>query len=114
MKRIRRQPQRQVPDKLKVAARLAPKSNVLANPHVIKASKSSYGPRPRWGQIQYAQAALCVIYPNGIPANVNISALTRRVQAQLNEDRAYHEMHFPPVSRQTVMRAIELVRAANA
>jgi hypothetical protein len=93
-------------------ASLAGNSSVSTNPFVIRAGKSPYGPRQRWGQIEYAQAAICALHPN-IPKNFNISALTRAVRDQLNKDPEYRAIGFRPLSRQTVTRALELLRAAN-
>ena len=81
---------------------------------VIRAGKSPYGPRPRWGPLEYAQSAICVIHPRALPKHFNASELTRDVREQLAKDPEYCAVgFFKPVSRQTVSRAIELLRAAN-
>src|SRR5262245_52601301 len=43
---------------------------------VIRPARSRYGPRPRWGQIEYAQVAITVLHPKGLPQNFNESQLT--------------------------------------
>jgi hypothetical protein len=86
-----------------------------AGVYVIRAARSPYGPRPRWGQVEYAQGAIAALYRHGsIPRNVNVSALTRRVQDYLDKDSIYRAAGFSrPVSRQTVLRALELLRKVN-
>jgi hypothetical protein len=112
VKTTRRRPRRQ--DAPPSVASLEGKGTLDAFAWVIRAAKSPYGPRPRMGQVEYAQAAICVIYPHGLPKNYSPSKLTRDVREQLAKDPEYCAVGFSkPVSRQTVLRAVVLLRAAN-
>jgi hypothetical protein len=85
----------------------------MVNAWVISAAKSPYGPRPRWGPIEFVQAAICVLNPRGLPKHFSASKLTKEVREQLAKDPDYRAVGFKPVSRRTVLRAVELLRAAN-
>lgn len=112
-KGTRRSPRSQA-RRLSAKVLIAGKSSVACNAFVIRAAKSPYGPRPRWGQIEFAQAAICALYPNGLPSHFNASALTDAVDKWLKQVRAYREARFrEPVSRRTVLRAMKLLRIAN-
>jgi hypothetical protein len=65
------------------------------------------------GQLEYAQRAICVIYPRVLPQHFNASKLTRDVREQLANDPEYRAIGFKPVSRQTVLRAVKLLHDAN-
>jgi hypothetical protein len=91
----------------------AGEGGLSANLWVIRAAKSPYGPRPRWGQIEYVQAAISALHPHGPPKNFNASKLTKDVREHLAKDPDYCAAGFRPVSRQTVLRAVKLLRAAN-
>jgi hypothetical protein len=113
MKVTRRRPSPSMCKPKAASASLAGNFGGSANAHVIRASKSPYGARPRWGQVQYAQAAICAIYPHGLPKNFNASQLARDVRERLAKDPEYRAVGFPQLSRQTVLRAVALVRSAN-
>jgi hypothetical protein len=86
----------------------------VAGAYVIRAARSPYGARPRWGRVEYAQAAIAALCPDGtISPNFNVSKLTRDVQKRLDEDPGYRATGLRPVSRQTVLRALERLREAN-
>jgi hypothetical protein len=109
VKSTRRRPQRQ-----DASALLSGEGKALFGAWVIRAAKSPYGPRPRWGQVEYVQAAICALYPGGLPRNFNATSLTTAVREQLAKDHGYRAIGFSkPVSRWTVLRAVELLRAAN-
>jgi hypothetical protein len=99
------------------AARLAggAEQKALGNAFVIKATDTRYGPHQRWGQREYAQAAIVALFPGGeVPRNVSPSVLTRRVKHHLALDAEYRAAGFKQISRQTVIRALEALRAANS
>ena len=83
------------------------------NAYVIRAAKSPYGPRPRWGPVEYAQGAIAALHPHGIPRNINVSALTRRVNDHLKQDPGYCGTGLGKVSRQTILRALELLQETD-
>jgi len=97
----------------KAAAVLQGAGNLSAIAWVIRAGKSPYGPRPRWGQIEYAQTAICELHPHGLPENFNGLQLAEDVKEQLARDPNYCAVGFKPISRQTVLRAVKLLREAN-
>ena len=98
----------------KVEVSLSADSDLSATAWIIRSARSPYGPRQRWGQIEYAQAAICALYPKGLPRNFSPSLLTQDVRGQLAKDPDYCAVGFrKPVSRQTVLRAAELLRVAN-
>jgi hypothetical protein len=108
VKSTRRRPQRQ-----DASQSCWGEGRLSANLWVIRAAKSPYGPRPRWGQVEYVQAAITVICPRGLPKHFNATKLTRDVREQLAKDPEYCAVGFSKVSRQTVLRAVKLLRAAN-
>ena len=80
----------------------------------IEAGKTKYGPRSEWGPAEFAQAAISALHPRGIPRNVNHSKLTKDVNdEQLAHDPDFKQAGYHKVSRQTVIRALEKLRAAN-
>jgi hypothetical protein len=76
----------------------------------LPGSKSRYGQRERWGQIQYAMRAILTIYHGLPPAHFNATQLTDKVQNELAKDPQYCAAK---VSRQTVLRAVKQLRADN-
>jgi hypothetical protein len=109
VKSTRRRPQRQ-----DASASLSGEGKALFGAWVIRAAKSPHGPRPRWGQIEFVQAAIVALYPHGLPQHFNASKLTRDVCEQLAKYPEYRAIGFSkPVSRPTVLRAGKLLREAN-
>ena len=86
-------------------------TNVGAIGHVIRARKTRYGPKPEWGRIHFAQATILDIYPAGPPRNVNLSQLTREVNAKLSQNPEWRAGHGKKgnLFRQTVWRAWKLL-----
>jgi hypothetical protein len=97
-----------------VAATFAPASSLACSAYVVRAAKTKYGPRPGWGKIEYAQIAITALYPVALPKSTNHSALERRVNEVLLEDPDYKASGRGKVSRQTVLRALQILRAANS
>ena len=81
----------------------------------IKAGGTKHGPgREQWGQYEYAQAAIGVLYPEGISPDVAKvrgfkAKLERAVRAQLNKDLTYRARGFRRIGRNTILRAAELL-----
>ena len=99
----------------KATATLTAKTTVKANTIHIKARRTKYGPgRSQKGQHEYAQAAIGVLYPDGLPPSIASThalkaKLVRAVQRQLRKDPAYQNRRFKKeVSRNTVLRAAGL------
>jgi hypothetical protein len=89
------------------ATTLKASGNISGNAYVLHPGRAPrHGPR-RWQKIEYAQEAITARYPNTLPdpEHVNFSALTKWVNKRL---RGRYN-----VSRQTVMRALQVLRAAN-
>jgi hypothetical protein len=80
------------------------------NAYVIKAGRTKRSPRKKWARLEYAQAAIVSVYPDLPPEDIGHSLLARKVNKQLSRDPKYHR---GKISRQTVMRALALLRAAN-
>jgi hypothetical protein len=76
-------------------------------------SRSRRGLRKRWGQIQYAMQAILAIYHGLPPEHFNASKLRRDVRDHLANDPDYCGIGFREISRQTVLRAVEHLRADN-
>lgn len=100
---------------LQAAASLGGNSGTtLTGIHLIRASKNRYG-RPRSaGKLQSAQHAIVALFPFALPPprNVNLLKLTDEVNDQLARDPDY-KARYGKLSRQTVMRALETLLAAN-
>jgi hypothetical protein len=99
----------------KAGATLTTKTTVKANTIHIRARRTKYGPgRSQKGQHEYAQAAIGVLYPDGLPLNITNAhtfkaKLVRAVRKQLRKDPVYRDRGFKKeVSRNTVLRAAEL------
>ena len=93
-----------------------------ARGRALNAAKTKHGPRPTWGPLEYAQDAITALFPVDIPRNVNKSGLCHAVNEHLARAPAFqatlHGQLSPrtgkrELSRQTVMRALEMLRAAN-
>jgi hypothetical protein len=90
------------------------KTAAKANTILIRAGQTKHGPgRSKWGQHEYAMAAIGVLYPDGLPPSAASirgfkSMLVRAVQRQLNKDSVYRKRGFTPVSRNTVLHAAGL------
>jgi hypothetical protein len=86
------------------------------NAIIIKTGRTKHGPgRYQWGQYEYAQAAVGVLYPDGIPPDAAHKRkfkadLVRAVREQLNKDPAYRARGWRPVGRNTVLRAAGLLK----
>jgi hypothetical protein len=82
---------------------------------LIRAGQTKHGPgRRQWGQYEYAQAAIGVLYPDGLSPSVatsrNLKAkLVRDVRAQLKRDPAYCARGFRLIGRNTILRAAGLL-----
>jgi hypothetical protein len=84
------------------AASLTASGNQTVNAYVIHPAKTKHGLR-HWAKLEFTMTALTERFPNGnLPERVS-SALARWVSKKLG----YR------VSRQTVIRALEALRAAN-
>jgi hypothetical protein len=85
-----------------------------ANAILIAARRTKHGPGRRyWGQHEYAQAAIGVLYPDGLPPSIASTRalkakLVRDVRKQLDKDPVYRRRGFKPVSRNTVLHAAGL------
>ena len=77
----------------------------------IKAGGTKHGPgREQWGQYEYAQAAIGVLYPDGIsPSMASVrgfrTKLVHEVRAQLLKDPTYRARGFRRIGRNTILRA---------
>jgi hypothetical protein len=86
-----------------------------ANAIHIHAGGTKHGPgRHQWGQYEYAQAAIGVLYPDGIPpdrasARKFKAALVKAVREQLDKDPAYRARGFKRIGRNTILRAVGLL-----
>ena len=77
-------------------------------------SKSKYGQRKRFGPIRYAMQAILARYHGLPPEHFNASALTDAVRKHLAKNSQYRAAEFrKEMSRQTVLRAVEQLRADN-
>jgi hypothetical protein len=83
----------------------------LGNAFVIHPGKTKHGPR-KWGRLEYAQAAIAALFP-AVPKNVNHSKLARDVNDWLAHDTEYRATGIGKLSRMTVVRALQKLRAAN-
>jgi hypothetical protein len=94
---------------------LGGKGNAQVNTIPIEAGRTKHGPGRRyWGQSEYAQAAIGVLYPNGIPPGIASThtfkaKLVRAVQKQLDKDSVYRQRRFKPIGRNTILRAAGLL-----
>jgi hypothetical protein len=99
------------------AASLAPDFNqdrvaaALGAAYAVRAGKTKHGPR-KWGRLEYAQAAIAALFP-AVPKNVNHSKLARDVNDWLAHDTEYRATGIGKLSRMTVVRALQKLRAAN-
>jgi hypothetical protein len=88
---------------------------VKAHAIVIRTGRTKHGPgRQQWGPHEYAQAAIGVLYPDGIPLNVAgtrtfKAKLVRDVRAHLYADPHYRARGFRPIGRNTILRAAGLL-----
>jgi hypothetical protein len=81
---------------------------------VIRAGQTKHGPgRRQWGQREYAQGAISVLYPDGIPPAQAKAALVRAVRKQLDKDPVYRARGFKRIGRNTILRAAELFKLSN-
>jgi hypothetical protein len=77
----------------------------------IRAGGTKHGPgRDHWGQSEYAQAAIGILYPDGISPGIFDergfkTELVQKVRAQLRTDPEYCSRGFSPISRNTILRA---------
>jgi hypothetical protein len=90
-----------------------PRLEIKPGIYVIAAASSPYAPRPRRGPIEYAQGAIAALYPNGIPHNLNVSDLRRRVNKYLDQDPSWRAAGHKPVPRSTILRALKELEEAN-
>jgi hypothetical protein len=115
-KATRRQGRRHSPKRKKTEKALAAPAganDVWYSIHVIRASKTRHGPRAKWGRLQYAQAAIAMLYPDVVPDNINQAKLVADVNARLNSDPKYRDTGFGYLPRTTVLRALKVHLAAN-
>jgi hypothetical protein len=94
------------------AAVFASSGHLTANAYVIRPGKTKYGPRNR-GKREYAQGAIAALFPVVLPKHISYSALHRKVNEELRRNPEYLAVGFGELSRQTVMRALQTLRAAN-
>jgi hypothetical protein len=91
---------------------------VIANAYVIRAGETKHGINPRWRKSQFIQAAIATIYPHILPDHLNEVHLTTRVNIRLLSDPAFTTFQKKysrrGVSRQAVMKALEMMRRANS
>jgi hypothetical protein len=86
-----------------------------ANAIHIKGGRTKHGPgRHEWGQFEYAQAAIGVLYPDGLPPEVASTRglkanLVRAVRKSLNKDSKYCGRRFKRIGRNTILRAAGLM-----
>jgi hypothetical protein len=116
MENTRRPPRQQAQplrDPAEGAAQVAGTSHIKSNAYVIRASRTKHGPRPEWGQRQYAQAAIANRWPDGIPTGVIHSELHRWVKDWLSKNPDYCAAPRGPLTRPTVIRALRDLREAN-
>lgn len=84
-------------------------SALKANPFVVRGGKNGGRPRPDWREIEYAQAALGVLYPEGPPRGVTLGVLDRKVNRVLAADPNFIRAGFREVSPRTTRRALKLL-----
>jgi hypothetical protein len=113
----RRRPQASEPHQ-QAAASLAPDFNqdrvaaALGAAYAVRAGKTKHGPR-NWGRLEYAQVAIAAIYQATLPKHVNKLQLTKHVNEVLARDPEYKATGYGELSRMTVVRALQTLRAAN-
>jgi hypothetical protein len=80
------------------------------NAHVIRAQRTKHGPRGpnNWSKCQLAQIAMNNLYPDGRPANVNQTQLTKDVNDWLRANHPHFVTKYGKIDRLTVRRAMRL------
>lgn len=81
-----------------------------ANAHVIRAVWTKHGPRKNWSKRQLAQFAIHVLYPDGLPENIDQTQLTRDVNAWLIDNHPHFATKYVAFDRVTVLRAAGLLK----
>jgi hypothetical protein len=72
---------------------------------VVHGGKTKHGRPRRWRELEFAQAALWTLYPDGPPWGVPQKELYRQVNAHLAADPDYVRQGFGPISLRTVLTA---------
>jgi hypothetical protein len=87
----------------------------MANAILIRAGRTKHGPgRNQWGPHEYAQAAIGVLHPDGLPPTIASTRalrakLVRDVRKQLDKDPVYRARGFRLIGRNTILRAAGLL-----
>jgi hypothetical protein len=97
----------------RAAATLDGESTVRANAFVVSNSKTSSkkgtGHRKYWRELEYVQAAVQLLYPNGAEG-VARKQLLYEVNNYLATDKKYAANKFGRVAPRTLARALDLLR----
>jgi hypothetical protein len=95
-------------------ADIAQHRHVSMRPTVIRAAHTKWGSRETWGPVQFAQAELSAIFPDGPPPDIkgHARALVKAVNDRLGNNFDY-QRKYPKgeVDHQTIARALENWRA---
>jgi hypothetical protein len=95
------------------AANLSAKSRFTADAGVVVAGQTKHGARRKWGPIEYAEAALWMLYPAGPPRGVREKILVKRVNDWLATDLEWCAAGFGPVSFDTIKRAMQKLNSKS-
>jgi hypothetical protein len=77
---------------------------------VIRPAKTRHGPRGSKGPIEWAQRAIQFLYGANPPKDIPRAKLVREVRAFLDRDPGWRALGLEPVSRSTVIRALETIK----
>jgi hypothetical protein len=91
-----------------------PAPSFAFNAYTISAAKDrSGGPRPEYGPFEWAQAAIGMLYPFGLPKSINKSRLRRDGNELLAQDPEYKKMLYGKLDRKTFVAALAKMRERN-
>ena len=77
----------------------------------IRPGRTKHGLRERWRASEFAQLAIQELHGANPPAHIDVSRLTRDVNAQLKNNPDYRTTGLGEISRQTVLRALNKIRS---
>jgi hypothetical protein len=75
----------------------------------IHSAETKHGFRRTWGRYEFAQVAIALIYPDGLPLDIDKAELVRDVNELLAADPTYRATRLPPITRNTVLAAAGLL-----
>lgn len=91
-----------------------PSGDMAAGAFVVRPGRNRFEPhRTHWRELEYAQAAIGVLFSGAPPPHVNLRALTVKVNAWLAQQPEWRASGYGEISRMTVTRALEMFRAIN-